>query len=116
MSLGPQGTQQLNKMAVSFRCPKCGGPHRLHPRPRADQRGYTRARWRKLRDAFLRDNPLCSGRYSLCQAAGRVTAATDMDHDTPVTGPNDPTFFTGPFNALCGDCHRAKTQREKTGG
>jgi hypothetical protein len=36
-----------------------------------------------------------------------------MDHDQRVTGPDDPTFWTGPFNALCHPCHSRKTALEQ---
>lgn len=120
-------------MTLRYRCPVCKGEHRYHPRPRADQRGYTSKRWRALRALVLGVNPLCSGsllaadgsilvasvdrerHWSLCESVGRISAASDLDHETVLSGPDDRTFYVGPFNALCADCHKAKTNVERVG-
>lgn len=93
----------------------------LGARPSAAERGYD-ARWRRFRAAFLRRYPLCGMRpvgtvrtdHSACQASGLVRAATVVDHITPVTGPDDPTFYQeGAHQALCETCHNRKRQQEK---
>lgn len=73
----------------------------------ASQRGYDR-RWRKYRQAYLHEHPLCVA----CKEEGRTTAATDLDHITPV---NDGGDFWDPDNhqPLCHSCHSRKTAREK---
>jgi hypothetical protein len=39
--------------------------------------------------------------------------ATVVDHITPVTGKDDPTFYEGAgHQSLCDPCHQAKRQRE----
>ena len=58
---------------------------------------------------FLQENPLCVRHL----ARGLVEPATDKDHIRPVTGPEDPTFRTGPFQALCSQCHRDKTREDR---
>lgn len=62
--------------------------------------------WPKVRAAVLADEPLCRA----CRAAGRVTAATEVDHVVPRSqgGATERTNLA----AICGPCHRAKTQRE----
>jgi 5-methylcytosine-specific restriction enzyme A len=80
-------------------------------RPNARQRGYTR-RWEKAREAFLRENPLCA----LCQAIGRTTPATIVDHRTPHRG--DPKLFWEQSNwqSLCKSCHDSVKQAEEQTG
>jgi len=47
----------------------------------SSQRGYG-YKWQKAREQFLREHPLCL----MCQAQGRVEAATVVDHITPHRG------------------------------
>lgn len=69
------------------------------------ERGYN-GRWRRYREVFLRQNPLCVH----CLERKDVREATEIDHVTPVRGRDDPLFWE-PTNhqALCRECHRAKT-------
>ena len=103
-------------MAVTYRCPRypaCTESHQYHPRASDVERGYGNARWRKFRKGYLAQHPTCSGVHSLCERHGRTTAATDVDHNIPVVGGQaDPSFWTGPYNALCRACHMAKTRLE----
>jgi 5-methylcytosine-specific restriction endonuclease McrA len=62
------------------------------------ERGYGYA-WQKRRAAHLAAHPLCV----MCQAAGRVTTATVVDHITPHRG--DKTLFDGPVQSLCKPHH-----------
>jgi 5-methylcytosine-specific restriction protein A len=79
-------------------------------RKSAHQRGYD-ARWQKARAAFLAfpENALCR----LCQAHGRIVAATVVDHITPHRG--DLRLFWNPTNwqPLCKRCHNAKSAQEQ---
>ena len=76
------------------------------------RRLYATARWRALRLAQLRDEPLCR----ICRAAGLVTAATTCDHVNPHRGDVD-AFWRGPFQSLCTPCHSGAKQRaEGMGG
>lgn len=79
-------------------------------RPTAAARGYG-SRWQRARLAFLAANPLCVR----CEAEGRTTAATDVDHDTPHCG--DYTLFWDESNwrSLCRSCHSKKTANEDGG-
>ena len=73
----------------------------------AAKRGYG-ARWRKARAAYLKHHPLCLA----CEADGRLTASTTVDHIIPHKG--DRTLFWDKTNwqALCKPCHDSKTARE----
>jgi len=68
----------------------------------AASRGYDR-HWRAKRLAYLREHPLCV----MCQAAGWVVAATDVDHIIRKRdgGTDDPKNL----QALCHACHSKKT-------
>lgn len=75
-------------------------------RPSASQRGYGAA-WRKLRDQVMRrDNGLCQ----VCQRAGRITAAAQVDHIVPKA--EGGTDDEGNLQAICKRCHQIKTGRE----
>jgi 5-methylcytosine-specific restriction enzyme A len=76
-------------------------------RPSAARRGYG-PRWRRARAAYLARHPLCVP----CREAGRLVAATVVDHVAPHRG--DPVLFWHEDNwaALCKRCHDAKTARE----
>jgi len=105
-------------------CPKLAEPgerfcadHKRDDRRRQDQergsaaqRGYN-ARWRRYRERFLREHPLCVE----CLRAGRATPATVVDHIRPHKG--DYGLFWDPANhqALCKQCHDTKTAREDGG-
>lgn len=91
--------------------------HRASParaaggRGTSHERGYG-ARWRRAREAFLLEHPLCAE----CTRQGRVTPARVVDHVQPHRG--DHTLFWDEANwqALCDftsqwDCHGAKTGR-----
>lgn len=87
--------------------PTAPGPAHGSDRDRgtASQRGYG-ASWRKLRAWFLRRHPLCAA----CEAKGRLTAATVVDHVLPrrFGGTDHPRNL----QPLCATCHNAKTARE----
>jgi 5-methylcytosine-specific restriction protein A len=80
-------------------------------RPSAAKRGYGH-RWRVYSRWYLRQHPLCVE----CERAGRVKASTDVDHIEAVDGPDDPLFWDETnHQALCHECHSAKTCREDGG-
>ena|SRR3990167_2466467 len=84
---------------------------RSEHRPSAARRGYG-YRWQKYVKWFVMNNPLCVR----CLKEGVTRATTDVDHITPVTGPDDPLFWE-PSNhqPLCGRHHKAKTASEDRG-
>ena len=73
------------------------------------QRGYGTA-WERTRARILRrDGGLCQP----CQSDGHVTGATEVDHIVPKAqggGDNDENL-----QAICIECHSAKTARESRG-
>ena len=73
-------------------------------RQTAAQRGYGAA-WQKARLTFLARSPLCV----TCEAQGRVTAATVVDHVIPHRGDQALFWDTGNWQSLCKHHHDAKT-------
>lgn len=74
------------------------------------ERGYG-WQWQKLRERILRrDNGLCQP----CLEAGRVSAASHVDHKTPKS--RGGTDADENLQAICVTCHKAKTDREKNDG
>jgi 5-methylcytosine-specific restriction protein A len=76
----------------------------------AHERGYT-SRWHKARRLFLLSSPLCVA----CQRAGRLTAATVVDHIVPHRGDAEIFWDRTNWQTLCASCHSAKTAREDGG-
>lgn len=67
--------------------------------------------WRRLRDRVIsRDAGLCQP----CERAGRISLATEVDHIIPQAegGKDD----VDNLQAICIDCHKAKTQEEAARG
>ena len=75
-------------------------------RPNAYQRGYNK-RWAKARQTVLSRQPLCV----VCQQAGLVTEATEVDHIRPHRGDSNVFWDSGNWQALCKSCHSRKTAR-----
>jgi 5-methylcytosine-specific restriction protein A len=73
---------------------------RYDPRQTAWRRGYD-ADWRRVRDAHLRDEPVCR----ICLARGYVVSATTVDHIVKIR--DDPTLRLESSNlrSLCKPCH-----------
>jgi hypothetical protein len=80
--------------------------------PRPWQHLYDNSRWRKLRLAHLRTHPLCV----MCKEAGRVTAASVVDHVKAHKG-NEALFWDqSNWQSLCKPCHDRHAQsRDRTG-
>lgn len=74
----------------------------------SSQRGYG-YQWQKVRERHLEAHPLCV----MCEAEGKVTAATVVDHRTPHRG--DQTIFWDEKNwqSLCASHHSSDKQREE---
>ena len=69
------------------------------------ERGYG-GRWQRARLSYLAKHPLCR----MCEAQGKVTAATVVDHIVDHRG--EQTLFwdsSGNWQPLCKPCHSAKT-------
>lgn len=69
------------------------------------KRFYSKKKWRKLRDMYLAEHPLCER----CLQAGRAEVAEHVHHKIELTESNykDPMISLNPDNleALCFDCH-----------
>ena len=66
----------------------------------AHERGYD-SRWQRTRLGFLRKHPLCCG----CEANGRITPATLVDHVVPHKGDMALFWERANWQPLCGWCH-----------
>ena len=71
---------------------------------------YCTVRWRKLRRQKLTEDPLCAH----CQAIGKVTPATQVDHVRPINQGGDPWAWDN-LQALCASCHSRKTKLSDKG-
>lgn len=78
--------------------------------PRRDQRSaeavayrrlYKTARWQRLRDSVLREQPLCER----CLHMEMVEPATVVHHKDGGHKGDVDKFWSGPFEALCKPCH-----------
>jgi 5-methylcytosine-specific restriction protein A len=76
-------------------------------RPSAARRGYG-PRWRRARAAYLARHPLCVP----CESAGRLVAATVVDHVVPHRGDDRLFWDEDNWQGLCKRCHDGKTARE----
>lgn len=87
--------------------------HDAH-RGKPAERGYD-ARWRHLREAFIRSHPYCV----MCEREGIVTQADDIDHIVPIAD-GGRALDENNLQALCRAHHNEKTrrdtQRRKTSG
>jgi len=70
----------------------------------AHARGYT-SRWRRIRNAYLAEHPLCEW----CESAGKVTRATEVDH---IIALQDGGAIDGSLQSLCHPCHARKTKAD----
>lgn len=74
---------------------------------------YKTQRWKKNRLLFLKSNPLCVR----CKMFGITTAATLIDHITPIADvPEDKQeemfFNQDNWQPLCFKCHTVKTNKD----
>jgi 5-methylcytosine-specific restriction protein A len=74
----------------------------------AASRGYD-WRWQRLRLGVLSEEPLCRS----CRAAGRVTAATEVDHIEPLERAPERRLERSNLQPLCHACHVAKTAEDR---
>jgi 5-methylcytosine-specific restriction protein A len=72
----------------------------------SSQRGYD-ARWRKLRAAFIAENPLCV----FCQRDGRVTPAAVVDHIVAHKGNEILLLDWNNLQSLCKHHHDSTKQK-----
>jgi 5-methylcytosine-specific restriction protein A len=94
-------------LAIDGRCDR----HRRAEQREIDARRGTRTsrgydnRWARARAGFLRAHPLCVQ----CEADGRVTAATVVDHIRPHKGNQALFWDQSNWQSLCASCHSRKT-------
>lgn len=84
---------------------------RLNRRSSAAERGYGH-RWRKAREAFLAQHPLCC----MCEAWGHITQAEVVDHVVPHRGDRALFWDRTNWQPLCKAHHDAAKQREERRG
>ena len=71
----------------------------------AEPRIYDTAKWKRVRKLYFARHPLCGD----CQRAGRVTAATHLDHIKTVAEAPDLAWEWWNFQGLCAQHHSEKT-------
>lgn len=69
---------------------------------------YDTAAWQRVRATQKTKQPLCEE----CKSKGRITAATVVDHITPVRLGGD-FWDTANHQSLCRPCHQAKSASER---
>lgn len=72
---------------------------------------YDTARWKQMRNAHIRDEPLCRE----CKKQGRITAGREVDHIIPHENKPELMWDAHNLQTLCRSCHSAKTMRERGG-
>ena len=75
------------------------------------ERGYG-YRWQQARAAFLRSHPLCI----YCKRAGKVAAATVVDHIVPHEGDDVRFWDESNWQPLCKPCHDSVKAKEEANG
>lgn len=73
---------------------------------------YSGAKWRKLRLAFLSENPLCKS----CSLEGRLTAATIVHHVKERLDDEDLAYDWDNLEAACSRCHTKHHKKAHTDG
>lgn len=72
---------------------------------------YSTRRWRRLRLAVLRAEPLCAE----CLRQGRLVPATQVDHIVPISR-GGAVWDPDNLQPLCASCHSRKTDLQDGGG
>lgn len=83
----------------------------MRERKTAHERGYG-WQWQKIRRRWLMENPLCK----FCADAGRVTAASVVDHIVPHKGDQNLFWDENNWQSLCKPCHDSLKQQEERRG
>lgn len=78
-----------------------------HTNKKNSKKIYKLARWKRLRAAKLRVNPLC-------EHCIKPTVANQVDHITPIARGGSPWDWDN-LQSLCASCHSKKTNAEDGG-
>lgn len=87
-------------------------PDHRSPEAQAYRQLYRTKAWIKGRLQFLAQHPLCER----CQAKGRITAASVVNHRTPHKGNLDLFFDQANWEPTCKPCHDSDIQSEERSG
>jgi 5-methylcytosine-specific restriction enzyme A len=80
-------------------------------RGNAAHRGYD-ARWRKARELWLKEHPLCEE----CKQHGKIVQATVVDHVRPHRGDQKLFWDQNNWQSLCRHCHDKKSGEARVWG
>ncbi|TIU11790.1 MAG: HNH endonuclease [Mesorhizobium sp.] len=86
-------------------------PDRRSPEAAEYRRLYKTARWLRLRQVKLAQQPLCEW----CLEQEIVEPATEVHHADGGHKGDVVKFWTGPFVSTCKPCHSSRGQREDNG-
>ena len=75
------------------------------------ERGYG-SEWRKVRNAYLYANPLCT----MCAAQGKTVAANVVDHKIPHKGDQELFWSQENLQSLCASHHNSDKQMLERSG
>ena len=75
----------------------------------ASKKFYGGSRWRKVRNRYIKKNPLCEH----CKEAGRTKLAHMVDHIIPIKINWEKRYDPDNLQSLCNSCHAKKTQEDK---
>src|SRR5262245_19173387 len=75
--------------------------------PERNDAFYSSSTWRKLRQAYLREHPLCAS----CSENGRILVATIVDHRVPIRFGGGPLDWDN-LQSQCWGCHSRKSALE----
>lgn len=85
MALLPAAPGKGNAMANFPRSRRMSYQHRIVPQQRFNRNPfYVSKQWRKLRNQFIQDNPLCK----MCVEEGRTIPGKEVDHIRPINPSN----------------------------
>jgi 5-methylcytosine-specific restriction protein A len=79
-------------------------------RPKTAARGYD-ADWKKLRDQFLREHPICE--CDDCMASGAIVPSEVVDHRKPIAERPDLRLVWSNLRAMSKAHHDSHTAREQ---
>lgn len=78
---------------------------------KAYRRLYKTARWQRIRQAKLTQDPLCEW----CLEREEITEAAEVHHADGGHRGDETKFWSGPFVSTCKSCHASRGQREDLG-